>query len=195
MLIIYCIKLLFRFHFLSSYKSVYQFFKAMNHFSSKNSKLNVRQRNASSYFIYLECYSLLSNIVLSSQTLPTSLPWNSTNFTYLVRMELSAHISFSVLFFFFTETFRYCVCYYNVTEFICASTLLFVCFVVIDIVVFWKTASMTPSLVVFFFFHLSVSFSDYIPEPWSRGLIKTSHLGLSVLKSLIVGLFSSLSLG
>lgn len=168
----------------------------MNHFSSENSKLNVRQRNASSYFIYLECYSLLSNIVLSSQILSTSLPWNSANFTYffLVRMELSAHISFSVHFFFFTETFRYCVCYYNVIEFICASSLLFVCFVVIVIVVFWKTASMTPSLCVCFFFHLSVSFSDYVPEPWGRGLIKISHLGLSVLKSLIVGLFSSLSL-
>lgn len=169
----------------------------MNHFSSKNSKLNVRQRNASSYFIYLECYSLLSNIVLSSQTLPTSLPWNSTNFTYffLVRMELSAHISFSVLFFSLLKlsgiVFAITMSLSSyVHQLCCLFVLLLLLLLFSGRLLLWHHLWW-----FFFFFYLSVSFSDYIPEPWGRGLIKTSHLGLSVLKSLIVGLFSSLSLG
>lgn len=78
-------------------------------------------------------------------------------------------------------------------QFICATTLLlFVPFVVMVIVVFWKTVSMKPSLSLFSKSFLS--FSEYIPEPLRRGLIKISHLELSALKSLIVCLFSSLSL-
>lgn len=47
---------------------------------------------------------------------------------------------------------------------------------------------------IFLSFKSFLSFSEYIPEPWRRGLIKISHLELSALKSLIVCLFSSLSL-
>lgn len=76
---------------------------------------------------------------LETQPISCTFSWLEWNF-----VVTSPSLSFS---YFFTEIFRYCVCYHSVIEFICATTLfLFVPFVVMVLVVFWKTVSMKPSL-------------------------------------------------